>query len=265
MSTGDKYANGIRYIMSVIFSNTNLINLTTGDSPVVVDPYFANVVLLLHCDGSDGSTTFTDNSLSAHTPVSVVAPVSITNSSGRFNGAGNFTGGYFQYTPSTDWNFGSGNFTVECFTNFNAASAGSRAHIVGQANNIGGQYPWGLNKQTGNTLGMAITNADTTLTSAISVNTVSINTWYHVAMVRSGSNFYLWVNGVLWASMTSSQALYTNNTNRMGIGIDGEYTYSYGGAFGTLMMGLMDEVRFTKGVARYTSAFTPPSAPFPNF
>ena len=251
--------------MSVTFSNTNLINLTTGNAPAIADPFYANVVLLLHCDGSDGSASFPDSGPLGKVPATVASPLSITNSSGRFNGSGNFTGGYIQYVDSADWDFGAGDFTMECFTNWNAASPGSRAAWMSQADTSGGLSPVGFLKTTSNTINFGGNMSDLTTWNCSSVNTISINTWYHIAGVRSGINFYLWVDGTLWASTTSNKTL-INSASRLGVGIAGEYTsVGYGGTFGVRMMGLMDEVRITKGVARYTAPFTPPSAPFPNF
>jgi hypothetical protein len=215
-------------------------------------------------DGTNGSTTFTDNGPLAKVPATVAAPLSIINGSGMFSGSGNFTGGYIQYVDSADWDFGSGDFTMECFTNWNAASPGSRAAWMSQADTSGGGSPVGFIKTTSDTIVFGGNMSDLTTWNCTSTNTISINTWYHIAGVRSGINFYLWVNGALWASTTSNKTL-INSPSRLGIGIAGEYTsVGYGGPFGVRMMGLMDEVRLTKGVARYTAPFVPPGAPFPN-
>lgn len=86
---------------------------------------------------------------------------------------------------------------------------------------------------------------------------VSTGTWYFVAWTFDGTTHRLFLDGVLASSSTSVPALYTGvNT-------------SIGGQPETLLTdycldGYMDEVRITKGVARYTTTFTPPTAAFPN-
>ena len=71
----------------------------------------------------------------------------------------------------------------------------------------------------------------------------------------------LWKNGVAIGSAPVSGA-FIANTNRFGVGVVGEYVGSYGGNYGTRMMGWLDEFRITKGLARYTSAFAAPGAAF---
>lgn len=83
--------------------------------------------------------------------------------------------------------------------------------------------------------------------------TPAIQTWIHLAITRSGNNFTAFINGNIAGSGTS---LYTNSTTAIA---------SIGSNFGSQMFdGYIDEFRLTKGVARYTSSFTPPTAPYPN-
>jgi hypothetical protein len=80
--------------------------------------------------------------------------------------------------------------------------------------------------------------------------------WYHIAADRDASNVLrLYVNGAVVASATVA-ATFFNSTRVLYIGNEG----------GTLSLwqGQIDEVRITKGVARYGGAFTPPIAAFPN-
>jgi hypothetical protein len=87
---------------------------------------------------------------------------------------------------------------------------------------------------------------------------VSLNAWHHFAIVRSSGVTKLYINGNLDTGIFTSGSL-TDTFN---------YTSTYltvGGAFGTsnLWSGYIDDLRITKGVARYTANFTPPSASFP--
>lgn len=86
-----------------------------------------------------------------------------------------------------------------------------------------------------------------------SANSIPSSSWTHLAVTRATGVYRGFVNGVLAITVSSpslNQTTAWNNIGRDGLG-------------GTLY-GFMDEARFTKGVARYTASFTPPTAPFPN-
>jgi hypothetical protein len=88
--------------------------------------------------------------------------------------------------------------------------------------------------------------------------TPSLNTWYHIAATRSSSSVIsLFINGVS-QSVTSSGSNWANDFSATGI-----LTVGYIGSL-TAMNGYIDDFRLTKGVARYSSNFTPPTAAFPN-
>ena len=85
---------------------------------------------------------------------------------------------------------------------------------------------------------------------------ITANTWYHVAVSRQGTALRMFVNGALvgsssnTANMSSSGALFIGRINATYPAYDWD--------------GYIDELRITKGLARYTSAFTPPATPFGN-
>jgi hypothetical protein len=79
--------------------------------------------------------------------------------------------------------------------------------------------------------------------------TIQNNVWYHVAWVRNSSNFRVYLNGVSEASVTSSTD-YTSTQFSIGQRIGGTTSFT----------GYIDDLRITKGVARYTANFTPPAA-----
>jgi len=85
---------------------------------------------------------------------------------------------------------------------------------------------------------------------------VSQNTWFHWAVVRNGSSFKVYVNGVVGNSGTSSDSIYYDGTPRIADYAPNTGTYPFDG--------YMDDFRITKGVARYTANFTPPEAKLPN-
>ena len=89
-----------------------------------------------------------------------------------------------------------------------------------------------------------------TMTSSIALTS---GAWYHLAVTRNVNNWKLFVSGETVASATVSYAV-TNNTSTARIG----YSSSNDGQF----LGYIDEFRISKGVARWTSNFTPPTVPY---
>ena len=90
----------------------------SAGSPASVDPYFSNVALLLHMDGSNGGTTFTDSSSYARA-VTASSVTTSTSTAGFFGtSAGSMAGGStttrLSVADSTDFDFGNKDFTIEC-------------------------------------------------------------------------------------------------------------------------------------------------------
>ena len=87
-----------------------------------------------------------------------------------------------------------------------------------------------------------------------SIGAVSTGQWYHVALVRNGNTFNGYLDGVSGSSTTSSASIGANSTNGAFFGAQATSNFN----------GYLDDIRITKGVARYTANFTPPTAAFPN-
>lgn len=87
---------------------------------------------------------------------------------------------------------------------------------------------------------------------------ITVNTWAHFAFVKNGSTYTVYINGIAGTATTSATAIPFPSAINAGIGNDG--------AFGAIypFTGYIDDLRITNGVARYTAAFTPPIAAFPN-
>lgn len=212
----------------------------------------ASNVKLLTCQ----SYKIQDNSPSAHTITangdaapSTVAPF-VTSGAGSFDGSGD----YLSTPSSSDYNLGTGNFTVECLVNFNDIT--SNFGYVGLVNrhNFSPAAGWGLWLESGGLLSFSLDGYNTKVTDTASVN---VNKWYHVAAVRNGSTVSLYVDGQLKASTTNSS--FTDASTQLNIGIasaSGEWNAAYP------LNGEISNVRISKGLARYTAAFTPPTEDF---
>ncbi len=87
-------------------------------------------------------------------------------------------------------------------------------------------------------------------------SSVTANTWVHFAVVKNGSAYRVYVNGVGGSTVTDSTAIALTSTPNAIIGDAPFGSYPF--------VGYMDDLRITKGYARYTTTFTPPTAAFPN-
>lgn len=125
----------------------------------------------------------------------------------------------------------------------------------------GGQYPVG-----GSSRSLLMTTQSSTLYWYLSSNgsswnvanfqagsaTISTSTWYHIEVGWDGSTYRAFVDGTLDISLSSSTALNSQTTLEFG----------QNSAFGGDWRGYQDEIRVSIGIARHTSDFTPPSAPY---
>ena len=200
------------------------------------------------------SNRFVDNSASGHT----VTPNTGTETIGSFgpfltssvydaavNGASSI-GGYVAAATSTDWQFGSGNFTVEFWTYPLGTGSWVIAHGVGDVTGsaISWQYGYG-------TFDFYYGSSSVQITSP----TLTLNSWQHIAVVRNGATITVYKDGVATGTANiGSNSLNTGGTSPFYVG-------AYPGAASSNINGYLSDVRVVKGTAVYTSAFTPPTAP----
>lgn len=218
----------------------------------ITDPNFANVVSLIHFDGSNGSTTFTDQ-IAGRTWTRSGTSIVISTAQSKFGGASLFSGGVnsnylYSDTPASDFTFGTGDFTIELWhrtpssfpsfwfiADFRTTSNGVQPCIF---------YNGGWIYYTGGAV-------------RITGSTASTSTWYHLAISRVSGTTRLFVNG------TQQGSSYTDSNNyvqsRAVLNCAGDALGSFGAADA-----YDDDFRVTKGVGRYSSNFTAPSAAFPN-
>ena len=241
--------------------------LITGAEKTPVDPQFGSVSLLLHGNGTNGSTTITDNSPSPKT-VTAVGNAQISTAQSKFGGASiafDGTGDYLTVpSTGTPGDFGTGNFTVELWhylvsrlnttpcliSNYSSFAAGSFALFAGHASSVILGFPNGTNQYQLALNGSGFPSINSTATIAYGV-------WVHIAVVRSGSTITLYVNGAASGTVTNTANL-TGTTGSLWIGTAADSL-----ATGAIN-GYIDDLRITKGVARYTGNFSVPTAPFPD-
>ena len=213
------------------------------------DPYWSSVVALLPMDGTNGSTTFTDIKGGTWTPTS--ATISTTQS--KFGGASAYFGASSQAKiVGPAFPYGSSNWTVEFFYYYTGVEPSS-ATFFDMTAISGGTDTVQFN--SAEVIGVYLKPGGTQMSFASSPLGWTHNSWHHVAVTRNGSTVTLWCDGVSAGTMTVSGSLATSNAfwiNNQNFGTTHYSTMSY-----------IDEFRVTVGVCRYTTTFSPPTAPFP--
>ena len=179
--------------------------LITPGQPVPVDQVFNNVSLLLHGDGTNGSTTITDSSLTPKT-VTAVGNAQISTAQSKFGGASiafDGTGDYLTVPDNADFEFGSGNFTIEGWIYSTAGTDTFRA-IITKSNRNSGSGAGSFVVQISNTnklqmlfdkdSGLPDSGDNNWDVDAQGTTTVALNIWHHIAIVRSGNVFTAFLN-----------------------------------------------------------------------
>jgi len=168
------------------------------------------------------------------------------NSSMYFNGSSNLVIPNSASYGTTGLSLSSGDFTIEGWVYFNDISSGQ---LIGHAGSA-----WKIQISSSGILAYYLSSNGSTfnIANAVSIGSVSAGRWYHFALLRSGSTFTSYLNGVAGTPTTNASSLYAY-TNSLTIGnVDGYYLNGY-----------LSNIRILKGTAYYTSSFTPAIAPLP--
>jgi len=238
---------------------TNTVTMTPTITPTTsspeTDPYFSNVVLLMHFDGIDGSTTFTDATgintftVGGGTPTLNASNYKFGTSALK---AMAVESSYIMTSNKPEILLGTSDFTVEgwfkptvpsgdsWFMRFGALNSASSFMFHVSTTSVRIRTAVGEGNNATLTVNMAISNSDFT----------------HIAFTRQSGTCKMFVSGVEVGSYTN-----TSNNNATGPIIIGcAIIENHNSSFG----GYIDELRVTKGIARYTTNFTPPTSPFPS-
>lgn len=212
------------------------------------DQHFENVVLLLHMDGADGSTVFTDSSAAPKTLARSGAP-RISTAQSKWGGASAYfagNGSKLEVPSGPELAFGTGDFTVECWVFSLPATGGGDGFDKLIFGGFQADPDFVCFLENSN-LAPALWNGSIAPMSQI---VVPPNTWTHVAWCRALGVLRIFVNGQkgIEASMPTQ---FNQSSNYIG----GEVSTRF-------LNGYIDDLRITKGVARYTANFTPPTTPF---
>jgi len=220
-------------------SNLRAAGTTVGDV------YFPQTKLLLPFDGSNGATTTSDLSDSNHS-ITFNTSDTVSTAQSKFGGSSAYVTSYIRTSSSDVCNMGTGEFTIEGWFYFTSFSNNFSFFDQWAADASGNWQIWHSTASAGKIRWFYSGN-----TWFLSTTTLSLNQWYHLAFVRSSGVLKIYINGTADVTTASFSSQY--------------------GKTGTLWMGkqhvnssgtplyYIDDIRVTKGVARYTGNFTPPT------
>jgi hypothetical protein len=220
------------------------------------DPYYSSVSLLLHGDGANNSTTFTDNSPSPKTIQQNFGNV-ISTAQSKFNGASIFcNNSYMEYAANTDFEIGGGDFTIECWYR-GTSTIGSPAIVAkGLHENSAGAYALRFQGSDAVRFYIGFGSSDANIITG-TTNVRTSGEWNHIAVSKDNGSTRLFINGTQEGSTyTTAYTLATGGKLHIG-----RFYYSVGD--GTVN-GYIDDLRITKGVGRYGADFPAPTLPFPD-
>lgn len=229
----------------------------------------AYTTLLVRSDSVNGGTAFTDASSENH----AILPFGDTHHSTtdpkpgfggtsiRFDGSGDFL-----YADDNDgWHLGDGDFTIDGWVNLSAYPYGNSSNISPfichwQRGVQGGQsFYFGVmetqlwfvaeDAQGNQFIKMSLTGAS-----------LSLDTWHHVAVVRHGDRCTLYLDGTTAAVDDTAAGTFNNADTQLRLGA--EVDAGGGLTWSRPFSGSLDEIRLSKGIARWTSDFTPAPAPY---
>jgi hypothetical protein len=225
-----------------------------------VDPHYDSVTLLMSGQGANSSTYYQDNSIHTHALSLIGGGVTVSTAQKKWGTSSIYnsnTGGAntnFIQAPAGDayWGFGSDDFTIDAWVRPTVINADfSTFFDSGRTSSPFYSVRFGM-KNSG-VLGFNASNTGTTWTSTLTGTTVmAINTWYHVAAVRSGDTLYAFLDGVLEGSTSFTGSVYYDATSTPSL----LYANSWSD---TQFTGYCNDLRVTKGVARWTENFTMPT------
>jgi hypothetical protein len=201
--------------------------------------------LLIHSDSTDGSTSFADSSSSNHA-IAVNGDVHHEVDQKKFGATSIYfdgTGDYLSVPASDDFNFGLGDFTIDFWCN---------------TSSFDNKGIFSLTQSTDRTLTLHFSSFGGIKINvhniSAEVKLLSLNTFYHIAVVVLDSVLYVYIDGI--QEYSKNVSVLDFNTGTSGLWIGDYYNTTY------TLDGYIDEFRISKGIARWTANFTPPSSSY---
>jgi len=230
------------------------------DSGVTRTPVYGEQIidkLLLHFDGNDADVTTVDSSLNGHT-ITFNGTAQLDTAQYKFGTASLLLDGdsdYLTIADSDDWNFGTGDFTVDCVVWL--SSIAQEQAICSQI--LDSTHRWYIAfNSTSKYIQVYFKDTDTRCNYTFAWPDVAINTEYHIAVVRNGANLLCFINGI--ALIPTVYTAIDASTDFGNISV----VLTIGACSSTAWFfnGWIDEFRISKGIARWTTDFTSPTTEY---
>ena len=233
-------------------SNVKVAGQSSGETS------FNKVSLLLPFDGSDTATSTSDESDNSHT-ITFAGTAQLDTAQNKFGTASLLLDGdsdYIQVADHDSFDFDAENFTVECWIRF--AALGNNTIFSHWANGTSSSMSYYLTYFNGSgilRLGHYLSgNADTSYSWS-----PSTGTWYHIALERSGTTLKVYIDGTSVISVSASTTALQASEDPFRVGVFNDASTG-SPSLDWYFNGHIDDLRITKGLARYGTNFTPPTS-----
>ena len=233
-------------------SNVKVAGQSSGETS------FNKVSLLLPFDGSDTATSTSDESDNSHT-ITFAGTAQLDTAQKKFGTASLLLDGdsdYIQVADHDSFDFDAGNFTAECWIRF--AALGNNTIFSHWANGTSSSMSYYLTYFNGSgilRLGHYLSgNADTSYSWS-----PSTGTWYHIALERSGTTLKVYIDGTSVISVSASTTALQASEDPFRVGVFNDASTG-SPSLDWYFNGHIDDLRITKGLARYGANFTPPTS-----
>ena len=232
--------------------NTTGAQGAVKDTGTRTDSNSASIVLALPMDGTNGGTSFGDQSAvirgsgSAKT-VTVTGNTNTSTTQSKFYGSSGYfdgTGDRLSLAGAADFNFGTADFTVESY--FYLSSFSNSYYVLGGTWISGSSSDeWLIQIENTGSIRFLTTLGTSFLSAGI-----SIGSWHHFAAVRNGTTVTVYINGTSIGSYTNGNTL-GSSSSTVYVGTQNGGTWDWNG--------YIQDFRIYKGVAKYTSNFIVPT------
>jgi hypothetical protein len=210
-------------------------------------------LLLIHSNDTDGSAVFIDSGPDARTDTvngnthHETDQAKFGTTSIHFDG----TGDYLTYPDSDDWAF-SGDFTID-FWMYTSDTATRKSIIRKGLDGVWSVIEWGIfMNDSVNKVTFQFSNNGSSGINLASTTSINDSTWHHIAVVRNGNRFDLYIDGTSEANKTNAYTA-RNDSTVLAIGAESDGSDEY--------TGYLDEIRISN-IARWTTNFTPPTSAY---
>jgi hypothetical protein len=173
---------GVAYPATTCTETVSTITVSTITDSVVTST--VETVLLCHFEGDDGTTTIIDSSTTGHTMVAN-GDAQIDTAQKTFGSASlllDGTGDYVSSADHADWDFGSGDFSIDAWIRFNTVSVNTYT-ILSQATDSDNHYRMYVRMSSAGSGKLnfdAFDNGSSIVVCSSSATAWAVNTWYHV-------------------------------------------------------------------------------------